>query len=48
MPDGSEYIKEEICVDMAHYEEAGKNLAQIFIQKGAKELLQRAEQVAFQ
>ena len=48
MPDGSEYIKEEINIDIKDYTNAGQNLAQTFIQKGAKELLKRAEQVAFQ
>ncbi len=47
MPDGSEYIKEEITIDIQAYATAGQNLAQTFIDKGAKELLERAEKVAF-
>lgn len=47
MPDGSEYLKEEITIDIKAYATAGQNLAQTFIAKGAKELLERAEKVAF-
>ncbi|WP_419771390.1 MAG: hydroxymethylbilane synthase [Candidatus Marinarcus sp.] len=47
MPDGSEYLKEEIIVSMDEYETAGQALAQKFIENGAKELLQRAEEAAF-
>lgn len=47
MPDGSEYLKEEITIDIKAYATAGQSLAQTFIEKGAKELLERAEKVAF-
>jgi len=48
MPDGSEMIelKEDILKD--EYKNAGKILADKFIKKGAKEILARAEVVAFQ
>ncbi len=48
MPDGSEYIKEDITADIEGFETIGRNLAQVFIDQGAKELLERAERVAFQ
>lgn len=47
MPDGSEYIDEDITADINNYEMIGQNLAQLFIDQGAKELLKRAESVAF-
>ncbi|MCG3720049.1 hydroxymethylbilane synthase, partial [Aliarcobacter butzleri] len=47
MPDGSEYISEDITADIEDYETIGQNLAQIFIDQGAKELLEKAEKVAF-
>jgi len=47
MPDGSESISDDVTVAIDEYETAGINLAQTFIDKGAKELLQRAEKVAF-
>lgn len=47
MPDGSEYIEEDITADIENYETIGQNLAQTFIDQGAKELLERAEKVAF-
>jgi hydroxymethylbilane synthase len=47
MPDGSEYIEEDITANIDNYENIGKSLAQTFIDQGAKELLQRAEKVAF-
>jgi len=47
MPDGSEYISEEVTVDKSTYETAGIDLANKFVSKGAKELLERAEKVAF-
>ena len=47
MPDGSEYIEEDITANLDNFENAGKDLAQIFIDQGAKELLKRAEKVAF-
>ncbi len=48
MPDGSEYIQEDIVANIEDFENVGKNLAEIFIDQGAKELLARAEKVAFQ
>ncbi len=47
MPDGSEYIEEDITADIENFETIGQNLAQTFIDQGAKELLERAEKVAF-
>lgn len=47
MPDGSETIKDDIKVSIDDYETAGINLAKEFISKGAKELLEKAEKVAF-
>ncbi|PHO13842.1 hydroxymethylbilane synthase [Malaciobacter marinus] len=48
MPDASEYIQDSMTVDVSKYEIVGKEMAQNFIQKGAKELLVKAEKVAFQ
>ena len=48
MPDGSEYIREEIMLEKSAYETAGIEFAQKFVDQGAKELLKRAEKVAFQ
>lgn len=47
MPDGTEYIEEDITADIENYQTIGQNLAQTFIDQGAKELLERAEKVAF-
>ena len=47
MPDGTEIIKDDIKVSIEDYETAGINLAKEFISKGAKELLEKAKQVAF-
>ncbi|APW66566.1 MULTISPECIES: hydroxymethylbilane synthase [Arcobacteraceae] len=47
MPDGSESISEEITADIKNYENVGQILAQTFIDQGAKDLLERAEKVAF-
>ncbi|WP_320035080.1 hydroxymethylbilane synthase [Halarcobacter sp.] len=47
MPDGSEYIQEDLVANIDDYETIGKTLAQTFIDQGAKELLARAESVAF-
>ncbi len=47
MPDGSEYIEEDITADIEKFETIGQSLAQTFIDQGAKELLERAEKVAF-
>ncbi len=48
MPDGSEYIQEDIIASIEDYQNIGKELAQTFIDQGAKELLARAEKVAFE
>ena len=47
MPDGSEYIAEEVQVEKSAYKTAGIDFAKKFVDKGAKELLERAEKVAF-
>lgn len=47
MPDGSEYIQEDIVASIEDFETVGPSLAQTFIDQGAKELLERAEKVAF-
>ncbi|MDY0052568.1 MAG: hydroxymethylbilane synthase [Aliarcobacter sp.] len=47
MPDGSESISEDITADIEEFETIGQNLAQTFIDQGARELLDRAEKVAF-
>ena len=47
LPDGSEYISEDITVSIKDYEKAGRQLAQNFIDQGARELLDRAEKLAF-
>ncbi|PLY08567.1 MAG: hydroxymethylbilane synthase [Arcobacter sp.] len=48
MPDGSEYVEEDITADIDDFETIGQTVAQTFIDQGAKELLARAEKVAFQ
>ena len=47
LPDGSEFIKDEKVVDINSYAKAGVDFANDFIKKGAKELLARAEKMAF-
>ena len=47
MPDASERIEEEVIEPIENYKEIGKKVAQSFIEKGAKELLKRAEEIAF-
>ncbi len=47
MPDGSESISEDITADIEEFETVGQNLAQTFLDQGAKDLLERAEKVAF-
>ena len=47
MPDGSESISDDIMVNIEDYNTVGQNLANSFISKGAKELLERAEKIAF-
>lgn len=48
MPDGSELIQENFVVNIDEYKRAGAKMAQIFIDQGAKELLARAEKIAFE
>ncbi|WP_121627288.1 hydroxymethylbilane synthase [Poseidonibacter antarcticus] len=47
LPDGSESISEDITADINNYESIGQTLAQTFLDQGAKDLLERAEKVAF-
>ena len=47
LPDGSELLKDKIFGSVENYEELGKELAESMIEAGAKELLQRAEKMAF-
>jgi len=47
LPDGTEYIKDEKIVDINSFNNAGKEFANCFIEKGAKELLAKAEAMAF-
>ena len=43
LPDGSEILQERQTLPLRECENAGENLANLFIKKGAKELLKRAE-----
>ncbi|WP_180383705.1 hydroxymethylbilane synthase [Campylobacter devanensis] len=45
-PDGKEILKDERVFNKAEYKEAGEILADEFINKGAKEILARAEEIA--
>ncbi len=47
MPDGSELLKDKIIGSVTNYQELGKELAESMIENGAKELLKRAEKMAF-
>ena len=47
MPDASEMIQEEVEVSIDEYKTIGKELADTFVKQGAKELLAKAEKVAF-
>ncbi len=47
-PDGKEILKDERVFNKAEYKEAGEILADEFINKGAKEILARAEEIASQ
>lgn len=47
LPDGTEYISEDITANIKDYASIGQNLAQTFIDQGAKVLLERAEKLAF-
>ena len=46
LPDGSEYIKDSLKTGKDKFQSIGKELAHKFIEKGAKELLKRAEEMA--
>ncbi len=47
LPDGSELLKDKIFGSKENYQELGQELAASMIENGAKELLERAEQMAF-
>ena len=46
LPDGSEFIKDSLKTNKDKFQSIGKELAHKFIEKGAKELLKRAEEMA--
>ena len=46
LPDGSEYIKDSLKTSKNKFQSIGKELAHKFIEKGARELLKRAEEMA--
>ena len=46
LPDGSEFIKDSLKTGKDKFQSVGKELAHKFIEKGAKELLKRAEEMA--
>ena len=46
LPDGSEYIKDSLKTGKDKFQSVGKELAHKFIEKGARELLKRAEEMA--
>ncbi len=47
LPNGKELLKEKIIGTVENYETLGKTLAESMIEAGAKELLKRAEEMAF-
>lgn len=47
LPNGKEILKEEMVGDKKDFKELGGEIADLMIQKGAKELLKRAEEIAF-
>jgi len=47
LPDGSELLKDKIFGSVENYTELGRELAESMIEQGAKELLERAEEMAF-
>ncbi len=47
LPDGSELLKDKIFGSVQNYHELGSALAESMIEQGAKELLKRAEEMAF-
>ncbi|MFV0481943.1 MAG: hydroxymethylbilane synthase [Campylobacteraceae bacterium] len=48
LPDGTNIIKASIDVSVNDYKKAGKKLASIMIEKGAKEILAKAEKMALE
>ncbi|WP_298036002.1 hydroxymethylbilane synthase [uncultured Campylobacter sp.] len=46
LPDGSEFIKDSLKTNKDKFKSVGKELAYKFIEKGARELLKRAEEMA--
>ncbi|WP_103565874.1 hydroxymethylbilane synthase [Campylobacter concisus] len=46
LPDGSEFIKDSLKTSKDKFQSVGKELAHKFIQKGAREILKRAEEMA--
>ena len=46
LPDGSEFIKDSLKTSKDKFQSVGNELAHNFIEKGAKELLKRAEEMA--
>ena len=46
LPDGSEFIKDSLKTSKDKFQSIGKELAHKFIEKGARELLKRAEEMA--
>ena len=46
LPDGSEFIKDSLKTSKDKFQSVGKELAHKFIEKGARELLKRAEEMA--
>ena len=46
LPDGSESIRQSIVAQKSQYRSVGAELARTFIEKGAKQLLARAEEMA--
>ena len=46
LPDGSEFIKDSLKTSKDKFQSVGKELAYKFIEKGARELLKRAEEMA--
>ena len=47
MPDASKILQEEKTIKKEKYKSFGKEFADIFIAQGAKELLQKAQEMAF-
>jgi hydroxymethylbilane synthase len=47
LPNGKEILEDSITITKDEYKDAGKNLAKSMIDRGARELLKRAEEIAF-